>query len=235
MSKANLLQINPRDYDGTVLLREEILSWFEQEDAFWVYQGDPSPEKAHAELASGLCSNGYFDVPRVLKYPNIAEILGRQLGRLLKQEPVAKEVNWVVSSAYSAIVFGHEVAKELGVIFMNTEKDPADAKKQLWQRQTIPLGSVVLDVEELVTTTQTLLAVRRAVTEGNANEVKFLDIAGAGILRPAKLLSDYDGIKIVSLVPTEIQNFKPEECPYCKAGSPRYKPKTHWKELTGKG
>ena len=40
--------------------------------------------------------------------------------------------------------------------------------------------------------------------------------------------------QVVALVEKEIRVYKPEECPYCAVGSPRYRPKTHWAELTGR-
>lgn len=231
--KVNLLEINPRDYDDKTLCAEGILPWFEAERAYFEH-GEPDPKKGHVLLTSGLHCGSYFDVPRVLRYANVAEVLGRQLGRRLKQAEIGK-VDWVVSSAYSAIVFGHEVAKELGVIFLSTEKDPADRKKQLWQKQTIPAGATVLQVEELITTTQTLEAVRKAVTNGNEGKVKFLSTVGVLVLRPPKLLPKYDGRNIVALIKKEIPGYAPEDCPYCAAGSQLYHPKTHWKELTGQG
>lgn len=241
MAKIDLLTLNPRDFDDLLLGPADILPWFEQEDAYWAYEGEPGPGKGHAELVSGLCSDGYFDVPRVLKYPNVAEILGRQLGRRLREAGVGR-VDWVVSSAYAAIPFGHEVAKALGAIFGYVEKDPADPdqKRMLWRRMTIPAGAIVLQAEELVTTTGTLDQVRQAVEKGNvglgiAEPVTFLSTVGALVLRPPKLLPEYGGRMIISLIKKEMKAYNPQECPYCAAGSPRYRPKTHWKALTGKG
>ena len=235
MEVKDLLTIPIQNYCNSTLTAEELLIWFKIADAHWQYDGDPDPEKPHAELASGLCSNGYFDVPRLLRYPRVAEIIGMQLGRKLPQMLVARSihVDWVVSSAYSAIVLGHEVAKYLGAIFLNTEKDPKDDKKQLWRRQNIPAGATVLDVEELITTTQTADAVRSAVVEGNSEKVNFLDIIVTAVWRPGKLLQP-EGKEIIALIATEIQNFDPKVCPYCAVESKRYKPKTHWAELTGK-
>jgi len=230
----DLLYLNPRDYDNRILIDEDVLPWFSAVNAFWQYEGEPSPEKPHAELTSGLCSGGYFDVPRVLRYPKVAEILGRQLGWRLRDSAVLGRVDWVVSSAYAAIVFGHEVAKVLNAVFLNTEKDPTNPKKQLWQKQTIPGGSRVLQVEELITTTQTLEEVRRAVIEDNAEPVEFLPIVGTLVLRPEKILSEYAGKAIIGFIEREIKNYRPEECPYCTVGSLPYRPKTHWAELTGK-
>ncbi len=240
MRKIDLRLINPRDYDYKTITPEEILSWFANEDAFWAYEGNPSSKKAHAELTSGLCSNGFFDCLQILRYPNIAEILGQQLARHLAQNGwlSLEQVDWVVSSAYAAITFGHEVAKALGAIFMNTEKDPKDPKKQIWQRMAIPAGVHVLQVEELVTTSGTFQEVERAVNEGNKETVSFWSPVGVLVHRPPKLPAVYEGKyggrQVVALIEKEIRVYKPEECPYCAAGSPRYRPKTHWAELTGK-
>jgi orotate phosphoribosyltransferase len=235
MKKIDLWKINPRLYENKLISPEEVLEWFKSEDAYWAYEGDPSPEKPHAELSSGLCSDGFFDCLRVLKYPNIAEILGRQAARRLlpifQPEP---DKTWVISSAYAAITFGHEVAKAFSAIFMNTEKDPADPKKQIWQRMTVPPDCAVLQAEELITTSGTFKEVLRAVNEGNATKPMYYTPVVALVHRPSELPMEYDGRMVVAVIEKAIKNYKPEECPYCKAGSPRYRPKTHWAELTGK-
>ena len=72
--KMAFTDINPRDYDEGILPPEQILEWFEDCDAYWMYQGEPNSENPHAELASRRCSNGYFNCPEVLKYPNLNEL-----------------------------------------------------------------------------------------------------------------------------------------------------------------
>lgn len=235
MEKIDLLRINPRDYDNKVLTEEEILHWFDLGDAAWVHDGDP--KKPHAQLTSGLCSNGYFDCPRVLKYPNIAEIFANQLVRGLMNAGLdLGKVNWVVGSAYAAITFSYEVARLLGVIHGFVEKDPADqtGKKMVWRRMSIPANSWVLQVEELITTSGTFREVRRAIEEGNGEPVNFLPFVAALVHRPPKLPADYGDIKVIALLEKEIWVSDPKECPLCQAGSVRLGPKTHWAELTGK-
>lgn len=236
MKKIDLLRIDPREHDAQILWPEEALSWFKTENAYWAYEGEPSPEKAHAELTSGLCSDGFFDCLLVLRYPNIAEIFGRQLASRLHHIGIEK-VDWVVSSSYAAITFGHEVAKALEAIFMLVEKDPDDpkGKKMVWRRMTIPAGANVLQVEELITTSGTFKEIRRAVEEGNSEPVTFIPTVGALVHRPAKLPIEYDGRRVVAVIEKVIRNFDPKDCPYCAVGSPRYRPKMHWKELTSKG
>jgi len=230
----SLLGFDPRDFDEQTLSPEEILHWFDLCDAVWLHDGDPT--KPHAELISGKCSNGYFDCGRVLCYPNISEILARQLVRKLKAEiPLRiQEVEGVIGSAYTAITLSYEVAKALDVIHWFVEKDPDDQKRMIWRRQTIPARSQVLQIEELITTAHTMEEVRRAVEEGNSELINFMPIVGALIHRPPALPVDYGDTKVVALIEKEVWAVDPSDCHLCQAGSPRYRPKSHWQELTGK-
>lgn len=226
---------DPRWYDHKVLTSEEILGWFDLCDAGWMHDGDP--KKPHAELASGMCSNGFFDCLRVLCYPNLCEIFARQLTRRLRAEGVIDKIDWVIGSSYAAITFSYEVAKCLGAVHGFVEKDPTDpkGKKMVWRRMTIPKNSTVLQVEELITTSGTFWEVRGAIDRGNPEPVNFLPVVGALIHRPPDLSIEYGGqIKVVALIEKEVWAVEPKDCPLCVKGSPRLRPKTHWKELTGK-
>jgi len=225
---------NPRFYDDKVLTVEEILEWFNLCDAVWVYDST-NPKAPHAELTSGKCSNGFFDCMRVLCNPKLCEILACQLVRKLKEAGIGK-VDWVIGSPYAAITFSHEVAKGFDAIHAFPEKDPfeIDGKKMLWRRMQIPKDATVLQVEELITTSATFKEVRRAVEQGNYEPVKWLPVVGALVHRPPKLPVNYDGIEIVSLVEVEVWAVEQKDCPLCKVGSPRYRPKSNWAKLTGK-
>lgn len=228
MEKTDLLNIDPKKY--LMVSEEEILHWFDLCDAAWVHDGDP--KKPHAELTSGKCSNGFFDCLRVLRYPNLTEILARQLVTLLANR--IDKPDWVIGSAYAAITFSYEVAKAFGAMHWFVEKDPADAKKMTWARMQLPFSAKVMQIEELITTSGTMMEVRRAVEEGNTEPVKFLPVVGALVHRPPKLPADYGDREVVALVEKEIWAVDPSECSLCQAGSIRYRPKTHWAELTGK-
>lgn len=214
------------------LTERKIFQLFELYDAVWVHDGDP--KRPHAELTSGLCSNGFFDCLRILRDPAQCEFLAKQLIVKLRQNGL-ESADWVIGSAYAAITFSYEVARKLGSSHGFVEKDHQDPKKMVWRRWNIPEGSTVLQVEDLITTGQTFSEVRRAIEDGNEGKVKFLPIIGAIVHRPSKLPADYGGIKIVSLIEEEVWAIDPKDCPLCKAGSPRLRPKPHWRELTGKG
>jgi len=78
------------------------------------------------------------------------------------------------------------------------------------------------------------MEVRRAVQEGNGEPVNFLSLVGALVHRPPKLPVDYGDRRVIALIEKEIWAVDPKDCPLCLAGSVRYRPKTHWAELTGK-
>lgn len=236
--KLNLLDVRPYHYNtGMFNPASAILTWLRNEDAFWEYDGKPSPDKPHAELSGGACSNGFIDMPRILRYPYVAEILGRELGRKLKFEHHV-EVDVVVSSPYSAITFGHEVAKELGAVFRHTIKDPADPKQKrmLWRGEQLPAGSQVLRVEELITTASTLVCVTEGIEEAHQGiRLQMLPVVGMAVHRPDSLDVVYNDF--VALLKKAIQNFPMgEKCPYCEAGSKKLRPRQspqNWAALTG--
>lgn len=229
--------IDAHKFDEVMLSQEEILAYFfEPCNAIWFHDGDLS--KPHAELTTGLCSNGYIDCGKVLSHPKLNRILAHQLVLNL-EEAGATDADWVVGSDHAAATFSYQVALELSERydrdvrhdFVERDRTDATGKRMQWKRLEIPRGATVLRVEDLISTRFTLEEVRRAVEEGNPYPVNFHAIKGAIVLRPTRLSQEYDDIG--ALLKVEIQTSKPEVCPLCKAGSKRLRPKTHWKELMG--
>ncbi|OGZ56762.1 MAG: hypothetical protein A3H64_02685 [Candidatus Ryanbacteria bacterium RIFCSPLOWO2_02_FULL_45_11c] len=239
--KLNLLDVCPEFFTtGVFNPAAAILTWLKNEDAYWEYQGESSSERPHAELSGGGCSNGFIDMPAILKYPYICEILGKELGKRLKMSGV--EADWVISSPYSAITLGHEVAKELGAIFGHPIKDPTDPKQKrmLWRGRLLPKGSRVLQVEELITTTSTIVEVRNAVEEVHKGKyLQWFAMVGTAVHRPALLPVVFAIPRIVALLEKEMQNYIKDKitgttnCPYCEVGSEKLRPRDNWAELTG--
>lgn len=228
--------LNPSTYEDEVFSEEVILEWFKILDAYWIHSGDP--KDPHAELTSGWCSNGFFDCLRVLKYINLSDILANQLGKKIRSIMGSQWVEWVIGSPMAGITFAHDLARAIGApLNMCVEKDPSDSKgkKMLWNRMNIPPNVPVLQIEELTTTAKTLNEVEMAIKDGNGNEVNFVPYVGILVHRPPHLPVDFYGKrKVIALIEKQIWAFPPEECTLCKQGSKRLRPKTHWKELTGK-
>lgn len=235
--KLNLLDIRPEQFrTGVFNPAGAILTWLKNEDAYWEYKGEPSPDKPHAKLSSGLCSNGFIDMPSILQYPYIAEILGMELVKLLKLR-YGIETDVVVSSPYSALTLGYEVAKELGAVFRHPIKDPSDPeqKRMLWRGRTLPEGSRVLQVEELITTASTVWEVRSAVQEAHRGiRLYWSGVVGTLVHRPSHVPIVYPEMAVIALLEKEMQNY-PEgtPCPYCEVGSEKLRPRDNWAELIG--
>ena len=236
MNLDELKELDPKDFEGKFLSQGKILEWFKICDAFWAHDGNP--EKPHAKLTSGWCSNGFFDCLRVLGHINLSDILANQLAQKIRDEIGEQKIDWVIGSPMAGITFAHDVARALKApmpINMFVEKDATDpkGKRMLWKRMTIPEDAHVLQIEELTTTAGTLNEVERAVREGNSGPVNFLPYVGILVHRPPKLpITHYGQRRVIALVEKEIWAVKPSECPLCKAGSKPLRPKTHWKELT---
>lgn len=217
-----------------MMTEREILALYEKENAVWFFNYNGDPKAPHAELTSGLCSDGYVDSPRVMADPKNVELLVSELVTLLAKRNVVR-VDWVIGSAYTAITFSYELARQLGARHGFVEKDPAIPKKMVWSRLTIPAGAMILQCEELITTLGTTMEVRRTIQEGNSEPVFFLPDVATAIYRPAKLQGGQ--IDVIALVRREVKTWEPDNCPLCARGSERLRPRQtqeNWARLTGK-
>ena len=218
-----------------MMTEEEILALYEKENAVWFFNYDGDPKAPHVELTSGLCSDGYVNSAPVLADPANVELLVSELVTRLAKRNVVR-VDWVIGSAYAAITFSYELARQLGARHGFVEKDPVNPKKMLWSRLTIPAGSMILQCEELITTLGTTMEVRRVIQEGNKEQVFFMPDVATAIYRPEKLQGGL--IDVISLVAKEVKVWKPEGCPLCAQGSEKLRPRQtqeNWAWLTGKG
>lgn len=225
-----LLWGNFAGHDMTV---DEVSHIFKLCDALWLHSGDPAAP--HAELTSGNCSNGFVDVLRVIRYTNLCELLAQQLVRIIEAKLYDElgcdgKVDWVVGSDHAGADFSHAVATWLLTQHDFTEKGPN--KTQIWNRFMIEPGEAVLQVEELVTTTGTLQAVRDGIRRSHPHPVKFAPIVATLIHRSH--VYEFEGAPIIYLAHYDIETWEPEWCPLCKAGSVRLRPKQNWARLTGR-
>jgi len=225
MDLAELRELVLADFDRDIT-PDEIRHILEICDALWLHSGDSLAP--HAELTSGMCSDGFADVLRMLRYSNLCEIMAGQLVRVLRQHYDGK-VDWVIGSDHAGAVLSHDVARLLKAQHDFTEK--SEGKKQVWRRFQIKPDEVVLQVEELITTTGTLQAVREGLRAGNLTPVNFVPFTLALVHRSDSF--DFEGDQILHLAHYDINKWSPADCPLCKSGSGRLRPKDHWAELKG--
>lgn len=235
----DLHRLRSGDFSEQITL-EEFDHVFRLADALWLHDGDLA--MPHAELTSERCSDGFVDVLRVLKYTNLCEIFARELisiynfGRvnfgLTGKAPkeLLLDPDWVIGSDHAGATISYEVARQLKAKHDFTEKGPD--KTQLWRRHVIEPDEVVLQVEELITTTGTLQDVREGIRNGNPNPVTFVPVVMTLVHRSDTY--EFEESPILYFRHYDIASWKPEECPLCAVGSKRLRPKQNWAELTRK-
>jgi orotate phosphoribosyltransferase len=187
--------------------------------AFWLHSGNP--KDPHAELHSGKCSDGFIDTLRALVHSNFCLGMAHMLAGKIRGS-YKGPIDWVIGSDHAGAVFSQNVAVALGAKHDFTEK--GENKTQLWKRFWIEPGEVVLQVEELMTTAATFKEVRDGIRQGNGSDVTFAPVAGVLVHRSE--VSRIEDTEIVSFAHYDIKVWDPAECPLCKQGSKRFKPKT---------
>ncbi len=226
-SVKELPEINVGNTVGGCLTPDEFSHLARVADALWLHSGDP--KDPHAELTSGKCSNGFVDTLRLLRFTNICEMAAESLvEQVIQKHSGFDGVDWVVGSDHAGAAFSHAVAAWMGAQHDFTEKGPG--KSQEWNRFAIQPDEVVLQVEELITTTGTLQAVRSGIRQGTPTPVQFVPFVATLVHRSKSY--EFEGNPILYFVHYDIEVWEPSECPLCAAGSERLRPKQNWRELT---
>ena len=127
-------------------------------DALKEFEAVGALQKGHFVLSSGLHSDTYLNKSIVSMYPDRTERLCRALAQKV-QDNVPGNIDYVVSPAMGAIIYGYETARHLGQPFMFLER--VDGEFQLRRGFQLSPGARVLVVEDIVSTG---LSAREAIT-----------------------------------------------------------------------
>lgn len=106
--------------------------------------------EGHFVLSSGLHSPVYVQCARLLAEPARAEAVCRALADRVKAELGRDTLDLVASPALGGVVVGYEVARQLGLRAIFTER--VDGVMELRRGFEIAAGTRVLLVEDVVTT-----------------------------------------------------------------------------------
>lgn len=227
MTKKKLREVSWIDYTNHGMTEAELREMLEAAEAFWIHGGGTLP---HAELTTGKCSDGFVDTLRALRFSNVCYAAAQALAKSIR-DAYQGPIDWVIGSDHAGAVFSQNVAIWLNAQHDFTEKGPE--KAQDWKRFKIKEGEVAVQVEELMTTSDTFMRVRDGIRTGNGSPVTFAPVAGVLIHR-----SSVWKIEETTIVPFAHYDITvwdgPEVCPLCAKGSKRLRPKQHWAELTGK-
>lgn len=168
--------------------------------------------EGHFELRSGLHSDRFFQCAHVLKYPDLAERLCRDLAAKIQAGMGGRVVaDGVIAPALGGLVVGHEVARALGVKSIFAEKQDG---RLVMRRFAISPGERLVVAEDVVTRggrVQETIDIVQSLG-GQVVAVGMLVDRSAGSVK-----FDYPTFSLLQLAPT---TWNPAQCPLCKSGVP---------------
>jgi len=184
------------------MTNEEILKLFRESQALL---------EGHFQLTSGLHSPNYFQCAKVLQYPDKAERLCAEIAAHVGET----KIDAVIAPALGGIVVGQEVARQLKVRSMFTER--SNGVMQLRRGFAIARGEKILVCEDVIT------------TGGSVREVLGIVVAAGGDVAGVASIVDRSGgtVKLPDFFPIlrlEVVAYQPDECPLCRQGIPVEKP-----------
>jgi orotate phosphoribosyltransferase len=168
--------------------------------------------EGHFVLSSGLHSPAYLQCAIALESTGSAV----EFGAALAQHFAGKQIDTVASPAIGGIVIGYEVARQLGVRFIWTERE--DGHMTLRRGFQVRNGERVLVVEDVITTGGSTRETINALAASGARVV-----AAASIIDRSGGKADV-GLPLVSLATLDVPALPPADCEACKRGDQAIKP-----------
>src|SRR5882762_1409687 len=168
--------------------------------------------EGHFILSSGLHSPVYLQCAIALESTRSAA----EFGAALAQHFADRQIETVASPAIGGLVIGYEVARQLGVRFIWTERE--DGRMTLRRGFRVHKGERVLVVEDVITTGGSTRETIDALTESGAEVV-----AAGSIIDRSGGKADV-GLPRVSLATLDVPAVAPSDCEACKRGNQPTKP-----------
>jgi orotate phosphoribosyltransferase len=171
--------------------------------------------RGHFRLSSGLHSDTYVQCARFLRRPELAAPAMAELAAQIRAAGLQPDV--VVGPAMGGVVVSYELARQLGVPSLFTERDD-QGLMTLRRGFTLEPGERVVIAEDVVTTGKSTLEVARVLRS-----------LGVEVLAVASLIDRTGGtggldFPHFALLPVQAATYAPDACPLCAAGVPVVKP-----------
>lgn len=171
--------------------------------------------KGHFILSSGLHSDTYLNKSIVSMHPDRTERLCRALAAKAKAS-VDGPIDYVISPAMGAIIYGYETARWLGVPFMFVER--VDGVFVLRRGFSVPKDARVLVVEDIVSTGLSARETIEAVAKAGARP-----LALACLIDRSGGKADV-GVPILPLAALDVAAWPADALPAHLAAIPAVKP-----------
>ncbi len=183
------------------------------EEVVKIFMDSGALMEGHFLLASGRHSNQYMQCAKVLQYPHYTEQLARQLADKFRND----NIEIVIGPALGGIIVAYEVARQLGVPAIFTER--LDGEMVLRRGFLMDAGQRTLIVEDVVTTGGSVKEVMNVVEKFGAKAV------GVGVLVDRSNGQVDFGIKQEAVLTMDISSWEAHNCPLCARGKlPLVKP-----------
>tara|TARA_R110002049_G_scaffold149484_4_gene312527 strand:- start:1326 stop:1913 length:588 start_codon:yes stop_codon:yes gene_type:complete len=189
------------------MTEEEILAHYRETNALL---------EGHFLLSSGLHSDRYLQSAKVLMYPDRAAALCRALADKVTASIGENAVDIVVAPAMGGVIVGYELARQLGVPGIFTERE--DGVFTFRRGFSLEPGARVIMSEDIVTTGK------------SSRECIDTIRAAGGVVVAATCLIDRSngtadvGVPLISLMQLEVNSYEPDKLPPELAGTPAIKP-----------
>ena len=183
-----------------------------ESEALQIFRDTGALLEGHFILRSGLRSRQYFQCALALQHMPTVEKLGAALAEKVR----ALKPATVIAPAMGGLVIGQEVARQLGVRFLFTEKE--EGLLVLRRGFKIAPGEKVLIVEDVVT------------KGGRVQEtIDIIRAAQGAVLGAAMLVDRSDGtlnlgVPLFSVLKLNVETFHPDKLPPDLVAVPAIKP-----------
>ncbi len=168
--------------------------------------------EGHFRYTSGLHGNLYMQCAQVLKYPDYSERLCKELASNF----AAGQIDIVIGPAMGGIIVAYEVARQLGVPAMFSERE--NGIMTLRRGFGLEAGQRVLVVEDVITTGGSVQDVIDLVKDQGAVP------AGVAVLVNRSGGRAAFDVPLAALLDLDLPTFDPTNCPLCQQGLPLVKP-----------
>ena len=186
----------------------------DQEQVLDEFRASGALLEGHFKLSSGLHSPVYLQCARVLMDPARA---GRLCAAFVdKLRATGVEVDLVVSPAMGGVIVGYEVARQLGVPGIFTER--VEGEFALRRGFEIPAGARILMMEDIITTGLSSRECIKTITDWGGN------VVAAGCLINRSGGRAEVGAPVTALATLDAPTYKPEELPESLKAIPAVKP-----------
>lgn len=170
--------------------------------------------EGHFLLSSGKHSDRYIQCAKLIQHPDYCEEVAKIIGSKLKEAKI--DVDLCVGPAMGGVIISYEVARDLGVEAIFTERE--NNIMTLRRGFEIPQGSKVIIVEDVITTGKSSFETVEVIRSYGADVVALTSIVNRSGL------DEINGIPVVSATKIDVLSWDADNLPDHLKDTPAIKP-----------